>query len=265
MQFNFGENWKEFSEKALTPAMLDAAGRDFDELTAGLPLDGSSFLDIGFGQGMSLILAHRRGAKCVGNDINPLSREILAYNLSQSGLPDVSISTVTGSILERGTRERIREIRREFDIVHSWGVLHHTGDMWGAIKLAGEFVAPKGHLILALYNLHWSCPAWHGIKLVYNKSPRWIQRLMIRLLYPVIFVAKWVVTRQDPRSKERGMDFYYDVIDWVGGYPYEYASESQVVHYMKRLGFECTRIIPADVPTGCNNFVFRKMDAPCES
>jgi 2-polyprenyl-6-hydroxyphenyl methylase/3-demethylubiquinone-9 3-methyltransferase len=73
----------------------------------------------------------------------------------------------------------------------------------------------------------------------------------------VIYIAKWIVTRENPRQQLRGMDFFYDVVDWVGGYPYEYASQEDVMNLIKPLGFDCVRHWPHQVPTGCNQFVFR--------
>ena len=54
------------------------------------------------------------------------------------------------------------------------------------------------------------------------------------------------------------MDFYYDIIDWVGGYPYEYISIKKMKKIMNSLGFSCIKVMPASVPTGCNEFVFEK-------
>ena len=81
---------------------------------------------------------------------------------------------------------------------------------------------------------------------------------MIGALYPVIWLAKLTVTRNDPKSKERGMDFYYDVVDWVVGYPYEYATIAEMEEMCRPLGLSLVRAISAIVPTGCNEFVFRK-------
>jgi 2-polyprenyl-6-hydroxyphenyl methylase/3-demethylubiquinone-9 3-methyltransferase len=145
-----------------------------------------------------------------------------------------------------------------FDIVHSWGVLHHTGNMAAAVRQAAGLVAPGGYLILAIYNRHWSNPLWWLIKRTYVSSPSWLRRVHVGILYPVIYAAKWAVTKRRPQRQERGMDFYYDVIDWVGGYPYEYASEDEVVSMVGELGFVRVRARPANVPTGCNEFVFRR-------
>ncbi len=66
------------------------------------------------------------------------------------------------------------------------------------------------------------------------------------------------------------MDFFYDVVDWIGGYPYEYASISEIDDMLTNLGFKCTKMIPAKLPTGCNEFIFKKapkngknIDSPC--
>ena len=96
------------------------------------------------------------------------------------------------------------------------------------------------------------------IKYAYCKSPAPIQRLFIWSLFPVIYAAKWLVTGEKPRKQPRGMDFMYDVIDWVGGYPYEYADRDEVLAFVEPLGFECVHFVPSEVPTGCNELIFRR-------
>lgn len=81
---------------------------------------------------------------------------------------------------------------------------------------------------------------------------------MIGVLYPVIWLAKLAITGKDPKRKERGMDFYYDIVDWVGGYPYEYATIAEIEELCRPLALSLVRAIPANVPTGCNEFIFRK-------
>jgi 2-polyprenyl-6-hydroxyphenyl methylase/3-demethylubiquinone-9 3-methyltransferase len=119
-------------------------------------------------------------------------------------------------------------------------------------------VRPGGVLVIAIYNRHWSSPAWLLIKWLYCMSPRWVQRALVYVLYPVIWFAKLMVTGKDPKTKERGMNFFYDVVDWVGGYPYEYASAPQITSFCETLGFTSLRVTPTKVPTGCNEFVFSR-------
>jgi len=184
-QFDFGRNWKAFSERALTVGGVEQAKRDFIELLGEIDLAGQSFLDIGFGQGLTLLTATSMGAKTVGCDVNPICEEIPQAN-QQRLFPDLSdrtIPIVTGSILDEAVVESLRAkspdpITRAYQIVHSWGVLHHTGAMKRAICNAASLVAPHGYFTVAIYARHWSSPAWRIVKWFYNKSSAAIQHLL---------------------------------------------------------------------------------------
>lgn len=257
--FDFGQNWKEFSENALDTKNYAQAQQHFSKLTQGISMVGVDFLDIGFGQGLSLLCAGRKGARIHGLDINPKCREVFLANARrlESRIPDAHIAI--GSVLDADVLATVRAwVPNGFDIVHSWGVLHHTGAMWQAIANAISLVRPGGCFVLAIYNRHWTSRAWKAIKRTYVTSPTWMQTLLNWIFVPVIYVAKFVVTRRNPLKTKRGMNFYYDVVDWVGGYPYEYASRAEVERFVAKLGCSLERFAPATVPTGCNEFVFRR-------
>ncbi len=254
MRFAFGKNWQSYSANALTARRIEQARHAFGELLAEIDLDQKRFIDIGFGQGLSLVVAVEMGADVLGIDIDADNLEALKTTQQAMGC-DKPLRTRIVSILDE---EFVQSARGSFDIVHSWGVLHHTGNMHKAIKNACALVADGGHLVCSIYNKHWSSPIWKMIKWSYNKLPRPGQQLAIGLFYPVIFTAKWIVTGRNPRKKDRGMDFLHDVVDWVGGYPYEYASREEIRDFVCRQGFECLKIRRARVPTGCNEFIFRK-------
>ncbi len=263
MQFDFGQNWSEFARDALTRERVDRAQEEFAALVSGVELENAAFLDIGFGQGLTLLSAAHRHCRVVGCDINPKCRE--ALHTSAAWFPDVAadaIPIVEGSILDDAVVAALRTASPNgdghFDVVHSWGVLHHTGDMRTAIRNAAALVRPGGHFVIAIYNRHWSSPAWKAIKWLYCKAPRALQRAMIAAFAPLIWLAKLAVTGRNPARQERGMDFHYNVIDWVGGYPYEYAAVDELRTQVEALGFECLRWRAAEVPTGCNEFVFRR-------
>jgi 2-polyprenyl-3-methyl-5-hydroxy-6-metoxy-1,4-benzoquinol methylase len=258
--FDFGKNWQEFSEQALSEKNIKQAAKEFGCLFEGILLEDRTFLDIGFGQGLSLLLATRKGACTFGNDINPLCAQVLDYNRRK--FPDIEsreIPVVVGSFLKRQTIEALENLtpEKKFDIVHSWGVLHHTGEMWKAIEHAVMLVAPDGHFVLAIYNRHWTAPIWKRIKLAYIGSPAVLRNLMV-WLYLGASAIKMLAVGENPFVRQRGMDIYYDAVDWVGGYPYEYASREEIVAFMQKKGFALTKFIPTRGFTGCNEFVFHK-------
>ncbi|MCK5536056.1 MAG: class I SAM-dependent methyltransferase [Bacteroidales bacterium] len=257
LSFDFGSNWKNYSEKALSNSRISEARKDFLEFIGDENIREKSFLDIGFGQGLSLLLAAEQGANVFGIDINEKNKEVV---LSNSKLfPELTIDVeklYVGSILDDQLTRLLKSDNERFDIVHSWGVLHHTGSMWNAIEIAIELVKPNGKFYLAIYNKHWSSSMWKVIKWIYNLSPKLIRKIMIVSFYGIIFISKFLVTFKNPLNKERGMNFYYDIIDWVGGYPYEYASKAEIIDFMNTFGFELIRFKKAEVPTGCYEYVF---------
>ena len=263
-QFDFGANWQAFSENALTIQRVAEAKQDFAKLLAGIELNNQSFLDIGFGQGLSLLIATAMGARTVGCEVDPICAEVLRKNRARYFLEigDFEIPIVIGSILDHATIERLREespdqIDRRYSVVHAWGALHHTGDMYAAILNAASLVKSGGYFVLSIYAHHWSSTGWCIFKLLYNRSPALIQRILIILLYPMVYVAKWLTTRRNPLKQARGMDFYYDLLDWAGGYPYEFATAGEIEDLLTPFGFRLKRCISPAVPTGCNEFVFR--------
>jgi ubiquinone/menaquinone biosynthesis C-methylase UbiE len=253
--FDFGSNWAEFSKRHVDRQTLEIACESMRALLGTENILGKSFIDVGCGSGLFSIAAHRLGAaKIVGVDVNPRCIEIAQANRDLLA-PGAPIEFHIASVLDL---EQLKGFRY-FDLVYAWGSLHHTGSMWTAIANVSKCVAPGGTLVLAIYNKHSTSPAWRSIKWFYNQMPQLIQRFMILIFAGVIYCAKFLVTRTNPLKKERGMDFWFDVVDWVGGYPYEYATSTEVATIVTRGGgFQLRRSVPASVPTGCNEFVFDK-------
>jgi SAM-dependent methyltransferase len=258
--FDFGSNWKHYAVRALTTSRVKGAREAFSELTSGIELRSRSFLDVGFGQGLIALCAADAGAAVYCLDVNPRCAEALELT-SQYFLPEAKekLTLISGSILSTSDVRQLREKSGTgYDVVHSWGVLHHTGNMEKAFANCADLVKPGGHLIIAIYNRHWSSPLWERIKRLYCRLPLMGQKMMIWLFVPVIYLAKLLVTRRNPLKKERGMDFLVDIVDWVGGYPYEYATVDEVLDLGTKNGLQMLRVSPAGVPTGCNEFVFNK-------
>ena len=250
--FKFGENWASFSHQ-LDEDRVNSARRSLISLFGENELKGKTFLDIGCGSGLFSIAAAQLGAVVTGIDIDPVSIRTSQENLKK-WLPDSTPEIFqVGSVLDN---EKLKALGR-YDIVYSWGVLHHTGSMHHAVQNAARCVKNDGLLMIAIYNRHWSSPIWKPIKWLYNHMGDFGQKILIWMFTPIILVAKWLVTFKNPLKMGRGMDFMHNIIDWVGGYPYEYSSVSEMTETLKKLGFQMLLVRPAIVPTGCNEFVGR--------
>src|SRR5260370_11235765 len=168
--FRFGENWLSFSSLIDEPRIAEAA-RGLQKLIPAEDLEEKRFLDIGCGSGLSMVAALRLGAaEVVGTDIDRDSvlaaRDVLsryaaprAWDLRHCDVFDMEPSVY-------GT----------FDVVYSWGVLHHTGDLWNALIKAGTFVKTNGLLVLGLYHKNAVWWVWCRENHFYSKSAVWPQR-----------------------------------------------------------------------------------------
>lgn len=257
--FDFGSNWKNFSANRLGEDRVRAAETSLLENIGAERLAGRSFLDVGCGSGLFSIAAARVGAQPVcGFDINQTGIETSIQNAGRfltNGAPPPDF--IRGSVLDA----QFLSTLGTFDTVYAWGSLHHTGRMWDAIRYTADLVKPGGHFVLAIYNPHWSSPAWKQIKRLYNVSPAFAQKSMTALFGVAIYGAVLLTTRRSPFTKERGMDFWYDVIDWLGGYPYEVASISQLEEFLKPSGFRLLHVVRPRVPTGCNELLFERISS----
>jgi SAM-dependent methyltransferase len=250
-RFKFGENWASFS-RYLDEDGVKEAEQSLNTLFGDAALKGKTFLDIGCGSGLFSIAAARLGAqKVLGIDVDPMSVETSQVNAAHWLENNDGVSFLLGSALDAVQMDALGS----FDIVYSWGVLHHTGDMDQAIRNVVRRVSDGGLLMIAIYNKHTSSTGWKAIKWLYNRSNRFGQKLLIWFFTPIIFVAKWISTGGNPLKMRRGMDYMHNVIDWVGGYPYEYASIAEMSAILEHFGFDVLKVNPAIVPTGCNEFV----------
>ena len=264
-RFSFGRNWASFL-KRLNQARIAEAEKNLIDFLGEKSLDGRSFLDVGSGSGLSSLAARRLGAMVTSFDYDGQS-VACTEELRRRYLPDdPSWIIEQGSVLDTEYLAGLGQ----FDIVYSWGVLHHTGAMWQAMANIKTMVKTGGLLFIAIYN---DCGevsrSWLERKRRYNALPQ--------ILRPFYAVYVWMpqelralagsmrsgelrtyIRELTSASSGRGMSWLHDVIDWVGGYPYEYASVRDITDFYRRDGFEPVKI-RENSSYGCHQLVFKRV------
>ena len=236
-RFEFGKNWEQFSGLVDESRLAHARSR-LASLLQMSDLAGRSFLDIGCGSGLHSLAALQMGAdRLVAIDLDPYS-VATTKSLLERFAPGHTATVKEMSVFDLQARPF-----GEFDIVYSWGVLHHTGDMARALKAAAASTRPGGLLALALYGKTRYCAMWRRIKRWYiNASPErqaWAEKTYARLFGVYLLLrGKRLATHIENYNKKRGMDFHHDVRDWIGGYPYESITPAELATLLEPLGFE---------------------------
>ena len=266
-RFEFGKNWAAFLS-VLDEERIETAVASLREMLECETLAGKRFLDIGSGSGLFSLAARRLGAEVVSFDFDTNSVACTRELKKRYFDSDANWRIEQGSALDV---DYVASLGK-FDVVYSWGVLHHTGQMWRALENAVIPTRAGGKLFIALYNDTGSqASRWHWIKRTYCRLPRVLKtpfavavslpeeakRSASALLRfkPMEYVRSW--TRY---KTGRGMNRWHDIIDWVGGFPYEYASVDAVFEFYKRRGFTLTKVVSGGVGLGCNEFVFERVD-----
>jgi SAM-dependent methyltransferase len=265
VRFAFGANWLRYID-TVDDGPIRHAERSIRELLGLKTLSGRRFLDAGSGSGLFSLAARRLGAEVCSFDFDENS-VLATQRLKDRYFPDDARWTIhRGSVLDPAFLETLGT----HDIVYSWGVLHHTGDLWRALRNVTLLVNANGRLCVAIYNDQGRASViWKLVKQTYNRLPR---ALRFIVLWPA-FIRLWGPTfvrdflRGSPARSwssykvERGMSPLIDVKDWVGGYPFEVATPREVIEFFAERRFDLTHSILRN-GIGCNEFAFvRSVDA----
>jgi len=243
MRFRFGKNWKKYVQKRFSEERVEIAKNHMLNFLNVQDLRGKYFLDIGCGSGLHSLAAVRAGAS-----------RIVSFDFDQDSVDATSIlkgladdpehwTIMRGSILDDDFLSKLERA----DVVYSWGVLHHTGSMWQAFSNTVPLMNDDGILYIALYE---GLPVsgrpmsfWMEVKHNYNRTG-WLgkKKIEVWFFWDCLLQKRWSnlpdILRQTREYKNvrgigRGMDMYRDVVDWVGGWPMEYASAQEVQSFAR--------------------------------
>lgn len=270
-KFAFGRNWQGYLQ-TVNEQSVRSAEASLCELLGISSLESLRFLDAGSGSGLFSLAAYRLGASVTSFDMDPDSVACTRQLQSQATDAD-RWQVLRGSLLDQVFMESLPAA----DVVYCWGVAHHTGDMWTAIDHLIGRVTPGGKLVVAIYNdQQYISRAWQGVKRIYQRLPVPLQKVYVLLIWLALFLRRLLVTLaasglrlitlRHPltplmnwfrETRSRGMNSWHDLVDWIGGWPFEVARPEEVFRFLRDRGFTLNEMTTSG-GHGCNEFVFQR-------
>jgi len=172
-------------------------------------VNGKRVLDGGSGSGMVSVGFALMGADVTGVDITPECVENGRKNAERFG-------AICRFLNKDLTTLDLGEER--FEIVYSWGVIHHTEDASKSFALLAKHLKPGGEIILAVYLKTALSRFWNFSRHFYQKAPKWYKDVFLNVgsafLYFIDFIMKVLFKKQ--RYMMRGTTNREILNDWFG-------------------------------------------------
>ena len=264
-RFTFGENWRDFL-RTVDESRIQVATESLKSMLGVTTLEGKRFIDIGSGSGLFSLAAHRLGADVTSFDYDPSSVGCTLEMKARYASGADRWRIMHGSALDPAFLSTLGT----YDVVYSWGVLHHTGQMWNAIHNVLPMVKSGGLLFIAIYNDQgvWS-KRWTKIKQVYCSGQ------LGKLAVSSVFIPYWILSgvKSDmirlrapwhslvTYRKNRGMSPWHDWHDWLGGYPFEAAKPEAIILPIQQAGFILRNLNTQFGSVGCVEYVFSRTES----
>jgi hypothetical protein len=110
---------------------------------------------------------------------------------------------------------------------------------------------------------------WRRVKRLYNLLPNVLKiPYMLVILIPLeIKYFLFSTLKGKPfeyfdsvinysKHSYRGMSKWYDMVDWIGGYPFDVAKPEDIFSFCHKRGFSLVRLKTCGGGLGCNEYVF---------
>lgn len=263
MRYGFGKNWAEFVDARLSDEVINESRHHLAAMLKTDDLHGRVFVDIGCGSGIHSLAALRMGAERVVSFDYDRDSVNTTQRVRAFAHEPANWEVMHGSVLDSVFMSRLPKA----DVVYSWGVLHHTGDMWSAVRNAALPLKDDGVFYIALYSSdNYVDPPpsyWLDLKRRYNlaskRGRRWMEwQYMLRF-----HVLPELKSGRNPfklirKYGTRGMTYWTDVKDWLGGWPMDFAGFHETKEFcQKELGLFLVNTLTGE---GCTEYVMTNLE-----
>jgi ubiquinone/menaquinone biosynthesis C-methylase UbiE len=144
---NSQEFFREIDRRIFHPRYMrltaDASGKPFSLFVDFESLRGKDVLDVGIGSGIATQMFAEAGANVTGVDLTEWAVETTRRRLAAFDLE---------ADVQQADAEQLPFADAKFDLVFSWGVIHHSSDMDRALAELVRVTRPGGKVVLMVYH-----------------------------------------------------------------------------------------------------------------